>query len=80
MAVDVPETEPFRPFEQLRDVGRRVRGIDYEPRTPPAVRQLPVTVEDAVPGDRPPDLDDADLLDLYLTMARIRAFEMVIDA
>ena len=81
VAIDVPEAEPLPPLRAAPRRRSEGSAIDYEPRTPPAVRQLPVTVEDAVPGDRPPDLDDADLVDLYLTMARIRAFEeQVIDA
>jgi acetoin:2,6-dichlorophenolindophenol oxidoreductase subunit alpha len=42
---------------------------------------IPVPVEDALPGERPEDLADDELVDLYRTMARIRAFEeQVIDA
>ncbi len=41
----------------------------------------PVPVDEAVPGLRPADSDDAALLDLYREMARVRAFEeQVIDA
>lgn len=42
---------------------------------------VPVPVDEAVPGPRPVDLDDAALLALYRDMARVRAFEEeVIDA
>jgi TPP-dependent pyruvate/acetoin dehydrogenase alpha subunit len=42
---------------------------------------LPVPVAEAVPGDRPNDLSADDLLKIYRTMARIRAFEdEVVDA
>lgn len=42
---------------------------------------LPVSVEEAVTGDRPAELDDADLVSLYRAMARVRAFEdEVVDA
>ena len=42
---------------------------------------IPVPVADALPGERPADLGDEELVDLYRTMARIRSFEEeVIDA
>lgn len=42
---------------------------------------IPVPVAEAVPGERPADVGDDDLVLLYRTMARIRAFEeQVIDA
>ena len=41
----------------------------------------PVPVDEAVPGPRPDELDDAALLALYSEMTRVRAFEdEVIDA
>lgn len=45
------------------------------------VTTLPVPVADAVPGERPTDLDDAALLGFWRSMVRIRALEdEVIDA
>jgi acetoin:2,6-dichlorophenolindophenol oxidoreductase subunit alpha len=42
---------------------------------------IPIPVEEAAPGERPSELADDELLGLYRTMARIRAFEdQVIDA
>jgi TPP-dependent pyruvate/acetoin dehydrogenase alpha subunit len=42
---------------------------------------LPVAVDDAIPGDRPHDLTGDELIEIYRTMVRIRAFEeQVIDA
>jgi TPP-dependent pyruvate/acetoin dehydrogenase alpha subunit len=42
---------------------------------------VPVAVDEAVPGDRPPALSDGDLLGLYRSMVRVRAFEEeVVDA
>ena len=55
--------------------------IEYETRESLAPSALPVAVEEAVPGERPTDLDDGELVELYRTMVRIRAFEeQVVDA
>jgi acetoin:2,6-dichlorophenolindophenol oxidoreductase subunit alpha len=43
--------------------------------------ELPVPVDEAVPGPRPANLTDEELTELYRAMARIRAFEeQVVDA
>jgi pyruvate dehydrogenase E1 component alpha subunit len=57
-------------------------GTDSSEQTPAAeTGRLPVAVVDAAPGERPVELPDEELLDLYRTMARIRAFEeQVVDA
>jgi len=39
------------------------------------VTTLPVPVDDVVIGEKPTDVDNGTLLDLYTTMSRIRAFE-----
>jgi pyruvate dehydrogenase E1 component alpha subunit len=68
-----------------RGVRRREPGVpgigSAEETHAPELRTLPVPVVDATPGERPADLPDEELLDLYRTMARIRAFEeQVVDA
>jgi pyruvate dehydrogenase E1 component alpha subunit len=68
-----------------RGVRRREPGEarpDSSEETPASeTRRLPVAVVDAAPGERPAELPDEELLDLYRTMARIRAFEeQVVDA
>jgi pyruvate dehydrogenase E1 component alpha subunit len=60
-----------------------VRTEALQPDPPPAVatQVLPLPVSDAAPGERPADLPNEELLALYRTMVRIRAFEeQVIDA
>lgn len=37
--------------------------------------QIPMPVEEVVVGERPTDIDEATLVELYTTMSRIRAFE-----
>jgi pyruvate dehydrogenase E1 component alpha subunit len=68
-----------------RGVRRRAPGTagigPPEPTPGSEAEELPVPVSDAAPGERPADLPDDELLDLYRTMARIRAFEeQVVDA
>jgi TPP-dependent pyruvate/acetoin dehydrogenase alpha subunit len=42
---------------------------------------VPIPVDEALPGDRPDDLGDDELLGLYRAMRRVRAFEdEVVDA
>jgi pyruvate dehydrogenase E1 component alpha subunit len=70
--------------EPVRAAPRRSRELRFaEPAVASAGPEisLPVPVDEADPGRRPTDLDEVELLELYRTMARIRAFEeQVIDA
>jgi pyruvate dehydrogenase E1 component alpha subunit len=79
--------EPAERREAPKGVGRRAStdpGASLPTPTPTPTRPalaLPVPVSDAAPGEPPIDLSHEDLLDLYRTMARIRAFEeQVVDA
>ena len=68
-----------------KSVRRRVAATAGIPASEPSgasgAQALPVPVSDAAPGERPADLSNDELLDLYRTMARIRAFEeQVVDA
>ncbi len=80
-AIEVPvaaHAGPVRAAPRRRSEGPP---IPYETTMPVPGSALPMAVEDAVPGERPSDLDDGELVELYRTMARIRAFEeQVIDA
>ena len=79
--IDVPEASHSAPVRAAPRRRRESPAIEYETRESLAPSALPVAVEEAVPGERPTDLDDGELVELYRTMVRIRAFEeQVVDA